>query len=583
MNYKKFQLQIFFILIFTIFLSACVLPAQKFPHPQPLEIRYKNWQKTLVSVEDIHNDPLSVNIPTPLADETQALGNFVPTNLPRLYLHPGVPSSIVATLNFSEFDLTPNADDADTQLILGKRPTAGENVPHSTWVYALVAPFYTRIDSISSDDVISLWKGNHHENFPFLGFYLTKETLNVMTAFFGQPGEGSFNIISSQALHELALSDKMFLSLVPFETLEPRWKVIQIDEQSPIDVSFSPDKYPLTALIWIDENLDELEFSLDDTNFDPGKKTVLMMTGVTALTRATAYRMETHGNLFPGEDVYDWFSSADLVHISNEVSFAENCPFPDPVQPDLKFCSSPDRIELLDFIGTNIIDLSGNHLLDYGPNAINLTLNMYDERNWSTFAGGWNLEEARSPALINHNGNQLAFLGCNPVGPPVVWATDTQAGSAPCGDYQWLIETIKALREDGYLPIVTLQYAEDYTAIPSPMMIVDFDRIAQAGAVFVSGSQAHTPKSMVFSEDAFIHYGLGNLFFDQMEVFYNEVLIEGTREGFIDRVIFYDGRLVSIELLSTMLEDYARPRPMMPHERDALLKRIFNVALEAYK
>jgi len=56
--------------------------------------------------------------------------------------------------------------------------------------------------------------------------------------------------------------------------------------------------------------------------------------------------------------------------------------------------------------------------------------------------------------------------------------------------------------------------------------------------------------------------------------------MEGTRDEFIDRLVFYNNRLVSVELLTSKLEDYARPRPMTLEERDAFLSRIFNLALD---
>jgi poly-gamma-glutamate synthesis protein (capsule biosynthesis protein) len=304
------------------------------------------------------------------------------------------------------------------------------------------------------------------------------------------------------------------------------------------------------------------------------------MTGVTAMTRATAYRMEIMGNQYPGQDIVDWLTSADLTHISNEVPFAANCPTPDPVQQNLIFCSSPSRVELLEYVGADIIELSGNHLLDYGLEAVNLTLKMYEERGWETYAGGWDLADSQSAAIVEHNGNRLAFLGCNSVGPPNAWASTSKPGAAPCGDFSWMTKEIQRLKEDGYLPIVTLQYAEDYTSYPSMQMAADFQMLADAGAVVVNGSQAHTPKMMAFQGESFLHYGLGNLFFDQMEVYYNDVYLSGTRDEFIDRLTFYDGDLISIELLTALLEDYARPRPMNTSEREDFLSRIFLTALE---
>jgi poly-gamma-glutamate synthesis protein (capsule biosynthesis protein) len=70
---------------------------------------------------------------------------------------------------------------------------------------------------------------------------------------------------------------------------------------------------------------------------------------------------------------------------------------------------------------------------------------------------------------------------------------------------------------------------------------------------------------------AFVHYGLGNLFFDQMKP-------EISRQEFIDRHVFYDGQYLGVELLTALLEDYAQPRPMQPQERAAFLEKIFSLS-----
>jgi hypothetical protein len=47
------------------------------------------------------------------------------------------------------------------------------------------------------------------------------------------------------------------------------------------------------------------------------------------------------------------------------------------------------------------------------------------------------------------------------------------------------------------------------------------------------------------------------------------------RWEFMDRHVIYDNRYISTELLTAMLEDYARPRPMTPDERAAFLTAYF--------
>jgi len=85
------------------------------------------------------------------------------------------------------------------------------------------------------------------------------------------------------------------------------------------------------------------------------------------------------------------------------------------------------------------------------------------------------------------------------------------------------------------------------------------------------GSQAHWPQGFAFTDQTFIHYGIGNLFFDQMDQL-------GTRQMFADKIIIYNGKHLSTVLFSGLLENYSRPRPMTPDERIALLQAVFRAS-----
>jgi poly-gamma-glutamate synthesis protein (capsule biosynthesis protein) len=382
-------------------------------------------------------------------------------------------------------------------------------------------------------------------------------------------------------------------ALIPFDSLDPQMKVIQVEGRSPLFKEFTAEKDPLTTQYQLVHNPgagrrpgDALQAVIDaiqPTNRDPDLMTTLVMTGVTALVRGTAYRMEMHGVLYPGEKIRDWLIEADLTHISNEVSFYEDCPFPDPTSPRLFFCSDPKYIELFEDVGADIIELTGNHNNDalyvYGVDVVPFTLDLYDEYGMAYFGGGRNLAEAKSPLLITHNGNKLAFIGCNAFGPDFAWATEDGGGSAPCEDYQWMAEEVSRLKGESYLPIATYQYYEDYYDFAVEHHVHDFGIMAEAGAVIVNGSQAHRPKAMAFAHDAFIDYGLGNLFFDQNWVIdmYGNVIVQTSWE-IIQRHTFYDGRHLSIELLTAKLEDYAQPRPMTAEEREVFLGELFQAS-----
>jgi len=455
----------------------------------------------------------------------------------------------------------------------------------SLWTYALTAPFPTLLDGVTLEQARGLWAGSQDETLTGWRFLLTDQALAVLRTAWGEPAEGMVDVLPAGELLDAAWEAGSVLSLVPFEKLEPRWKVLRVDGISPLDQDFQPEDYALTFGFGFAEGQQPpVELALTAANRDPEKMTVLMMTGVTALVRATAHRMETKGLTYPAEKIGPLLSSADLTHISNEVSFYSDCPFPDPGPGPLYFCSRPSYIEVLEASGADIVELTGNHNNDsakvYGVDVVPETLELYRERGMLYYGGGLNLDEASRPALVEHNGNKLAFIGCNPAGPIYAWATEDSPGAAPCEDYQWMKDEIARLRAEGYLPIATFQYFEIYSNLADPEMEVIFREIADAGAVVVQGSQAHTPKEMEFFNDSFIHYGLGNLYFDQMHV-YQAYLTVGnqqiptTRLEFVDRHVFYNGRHISTDLITLMLEDYAQPRLMTAEEREAFLTDIF--------
>jgi poly-gamma-glutamate synthesis protein (capsule biosynthesis protein) len=134
---------------------------------------------------------------------------------------------------------------------------------------------------------------------------------------------------------------------------------------------------------------------------------------------------------------------------------------------------------------------------------------------------------------------------------------------------------IRELVSQGYLVISTFQWHESQTFSPTPFVtqMEDFRRMADAGAAVVSGSQAHAPQTMEFYDDAFIHYGLGNLFFDQMGDLTGQP--ESVRDEFLDLYTIHKGRVISVELRTAKLEDYSRPRPMTELERREFLTEMF--------
>lgn len=446
-------------------------------------------------------------------------------------------------------------------------------------VFVLAARFATVDDGVSLTEIKQIWVGDPDRAKPSRKLMLTAETRDAIALLWGEPVGDGLMILPEDQLLETAWAWRFNWAILPFEKLEPRWKVLKVDGISPLDWNFAADIYPLTLRIGVQGEAVAVEryhqwlqsinkpFPLSNRNSD--RMTVLIMTGVTALTRETAVRMERHGVEYPAQDIRDWLLAADFTHISNEVAFSPECPEPVEGKKTYQFCSQPEYFDLLTYIDAEIIELTGNHILDWGPQAFIETLDLYRQAGMVYYGGGMSLADARSVLKVEHHGNKLAFLGCNAAGPGSVWATEDQPGANPC-DREWMEATIRQLVLEGYHPIVTYQHIEQCTVTPHSYQRSEFRSAADAGAIIVSGSQAHCSQNMEFRGNTFIHYGLGNLFFDQMD--------DVTRRNFIDRYTFYDGRLISIELLTTYLEDFSQPRPMTSSIRKYFLFEMFSAS-----
>jgi len=524
--------------IFIMILSACGTQVTATSTPQPIQ---ETSTSTSVPVAAV----VASSTPAPVGVN---VSDSVPSALREEIVGLNLPQSTGLNLDVAS---TTNADGIRFQ-----------------WVYVLVAPFPTIKDGVTTDELRSAWTGG---GLPLL---MEESTLRAFTALWGEPASGSVRSVAVDQFVDTAWNESAW-AIIPFESIEPKWKVMTVDGQSPIRKDFDQSKYPLIVNFELRSSavIQPSSFSLYPSNYDPSKLTTIIMTGVTALVRATAVTMELKGSLYPGEKMRDVFREADIMHVSNEIPFFTGCPYPKPQAGALVFCSDPKYMDLLTDIGTDVIELTGNHFADYGPYAMYETLDMYRADHIPYFGGGQDLQDSLKPALFNVNGNKIAFIGCNkPDIGRFPTATDYQPGAAPC-NFPYLQQKIAELKSQGYVVISTFQWNESYDYKPSPQQDDDFRLMADSGASIVSGSQAHYSQSMEFYDGAFIHYGLGNLFFDQMGD--QDWMPKGIRRTFFDRHVIYDGRYISTELITAMLEDYSRPRIMGEQERVGFLQDYF--------
>lgn len=372
------------------------------------------------------------------------------------------------------------------------------------------------------------------------------------------------HIVEPDALFNLLWRDREAIALLPFDQLTIRYRVLWIDDVHPIDLL---DTYPLA-------------FESDNPNFDPEKLTRLTLSGVTALTRQTREALGEHGVEWASEGIVDYVQRSDYFHISNEVSIFPACPQTngETLGGTSSMCSKPEHFELLNLLDVDIVELSGNHNNDYGYDAYLDTLQFYRENGMLTVGGGETVADAQGPLILTDDANQIAMIACNTVGPYYALANENpqlaggiRPGAASC-DGNWLQNSIQQLSGSGYEVIVTLQHQEFEEYIPTDEQRFDFRQIAEWGASAVLGTSAHKPQIFEFYQTstgqlAYIHYGMGNLYFDQP--------FWGNMRFFMNTLFIYDNELLTIDLFPGIIDANVHPRLMTMDERLNFLHFMF--------
>ncbi len=433
--------------------------------------------------------------------------------------------------------------------------------------FVLAVPFINQTNNVNYENLEKTWMQDSQSREQVL--WINPEDKIIFEKIFdGKPGN---QVISSIEKPDQCEVDNCW-KLINYNKIDPEWRVIKIDDQSPLTPDFNSSKYRLIFRIYLNRNeIQTEEMSLPflierQTNFDPDLLTSVLMTGTTAMVRNTAAQIEQNGVDFPLKNLRWLFDTINITHVSNEVSFYSDCPTAIPVRKEMRFCSDPGYIEVLKLMGVDVVELTGNHLLDWGPDAFLETLTIYEVNGIQTYGGGKTIEEAEKPLVMEHNGNKIAFLGCNLPGPENNWVSDDRPGSLAC-HLDELAETISSLRKQGINPIFTFQHNEFNTFRATQQMRDDFWQMANAGAVIVSGSQAHYPQGVDFVNSSFIHYGLGNFLFDQMYTYWGMATI--------DVHYFYGNQYINTHQYAIINENFGQPRLMNDDEAALLLDKIY--------
>jgi poly-gamma-glutamate capsule biosynthesis protein CapA/YwtB (metallophosphatase superfamily) len=366
-----------------------------------------------------------------------------------------------------------------------------------------------------------------------------------------------FDCNSSKILKKVSdfapLAKENFL-LCNLENATPQFKALSVDG---INFFNNSAKYPLYLL-----GTDKETFNFSE------KITRFTLTGTTALTRYMGKATDQNGIDWLLENILPAVKGGDFLHISNEVSALDNCQY----VPGMRFCMKTAHLETFRKLGVNIVELTGNHNLDYGKDAYIKTYEWYQANGMKTFGGGLSPEQAYEPLVLQlKDGSKIAMIGFNESCPVNECAgrRGNQVGAAPYDSLRvkQILENLKKDKEISYI-IASVQFDETDSYAPTKSQAKITKYLIDWGADFVYGSQAHQVQQVEFYKGKPIFHGFGNFLFDQIHRL-------GVRQGFFLHTYFYKGKMVQAVPVFTFTAIERRPALATAEQIKEIKKSIF--------
>jgi poly-gamma-glutamate capsule biosynthesis protein CapA/YwtB (metallophosphatase superfamily) len=216
------------------------------------------------------------------------------------------------------------------------------------------------------------------------------------------------------------------------------------------------------------------------------------LAGDTMLGRGVAatLREDPDRSLFAPE-VVEASRSADLFVLNLECCVSDRPAHPDPTRV-FTFRAPSFAVRVLHELGVSCVTLANNHVLDFGREALFDTLDHLDAEGIRRVGAGRDVEEARSPAVLECRGVRLAVVGV--ADHPVDYAADRDRPGTAFVDLRqgvpaWLVHQIRSVAAD--VVLVTPHWGPNMVAEPLGYVRAAARTLLESGASMVAGHSAH--------------------------------------------------------------------------------------------
>lgn len=235
------------------------------------------------------------------------------------------------------------------------------------------------------------------------------------------------------------------------------------------------------------------------------------------------------------------------------------------------YCKAdPIAAERLSHVGFNVLSLANNHIMDYGQEGLNETLEVLAKHDIKTIGAGKNLLEARKPAIFRINGVNVGILAyCD-----TYIAGKRRPGVAPT---KYIEQDIKNLKDNADFIIVSIHQGMDVSEYPLKSEIEQMHRIIDWGANIILRHHPHVVQGVEEYNHGIILYSLGNFVFDYtIDPLWKD--LDRAKHALLFRCQFAQNKIFNYEIIPVYLDESFQPIVLQKSEKERYSKYLNNIS-----
>ncbi len=212
------------------------------------------------------------------------------------------------------------------------------------------------------------------------------------------------------------------------------------------------------------------------------------------------------------DEMLSLMQNADLLILNHEFVFSNRGEAMEDKEYTLR--NDPKYVKILQELGTDVVSIANNHILDYGQDAFLDTLDTLEKAEIAYAGGGRNLEEASAPVIKEINGQTFAIFAATRVAPSADWyAGKKHPGVFQTYDATSLNKAISEVDNKYDHIIVFVHWGIERMEIPEEYQRTLAKGYIDAGADLIIGCHPHILQGFEYYQGVPICYSLGNYLF----------------------------------------------------------------------